>query len=306
MLDGAAKLGELIDGRRRAGHAGAGDDRPRQRVRRLRLLQAGKGAGVKPIIGMEAYFTPGTRFDRAPFASATTHRRRGTTAPAAGAYTHMTLLAAARRGHAQPVPHLLAGQPRGAVPQARASTASCSSATARASSPPPAARRARSRPGCGPASTTRPRRPPPTSRTSSARRTSISELMDHGLDIERRTREDLLRLARDLDLRSSRRTTCTTRTQQDAEAHEALLCVQSGSTLADPNRFKFDGDGFYLKSAAEMRRCSRDLPEACDNTLLIAERCEVTFNRAPTTCRASRCRRGRTRTPGSSRRSSAA
>ena len=45
----------------------------------------------------------------------------------------------------------------------------------------------------------------------------------------------------------------------------------------DPNRFKFDADDFYLKSAAEMRHLWRELPEACDNTLLIAERCEVSF-----------------------------
>ncbi|HEU0205334.1 MAG TPA: DNA polymerase III subunit alpha, partial [Pseudolysinimonas sp.] len=53
--------------------------------------------------------------------------------------------------------------------------------------------------------------------------------------------------------------------------------VQSGSTLMDPNRFKFDADDFYLKSAQEMRHLWRELPEACDNTLLIAERCEVSF-----------------------------
>ena len=66
--------------------------------------------------------------------------------------------------------------------------------------------------------------------------------------------------------------------QHDAKSHEALLCVQSGSRLDDPNRFKFDGDGYYLKSAAEMRHLFRELPEACDNTLLIAERCDVSFN----------------------------
>ena len=56
--------------------------------------------------------------------------------------------------------------------------------------------------------------------------------------------------------------------------------MQSGSTLDDPNRFKFDGDGYYIKTAAEMRQLFRDHPEACDNTLLIAERCEVEFNTA--------------------------
>ena len=64
---------------------------------------------------------------------------------------------------------------------------------------------------------------------------------------------------------------------EDAKAHSALLCVQSGSTMMDPNRFKFDADDFYLKSPAEMRHTWRELPEACDNTLRIAEMCEISF-----------------------------
>src|SRR6478672_6717220 len=62
-----------------------------------------------------------------------------------------------------------------------------------------------------------------------------------------------------------------------AKAHAALLCVQSGSTLMDPNRFKFDAEEFYLKTPEQMRHLFRELPEACDNTLLIAERCDVSF-----------------------------
>src|SRR4029077_7242746 len=62
---------------------------------------------------------------------------------------------------------------------------------------------------------------------------------------------------------------------EDAQAHGVLLCVQSGSTMADPTRFKFDADEFYLKTPAQMREIWRDLPDACDNTLAIAERCEV-------------------------------
>ncbi|MGH3559408.1 MAG: DNA polymerase III subunit alpha, partial [Mycobacterium sp.] len=62
-------------------------------------------------------------------------------------------------------------------------------------------------------------------------------------------------------------------TRDGAHNHEALLCVQTGKTLSDPNRFKFDGDGYYLKSAAEMRGIWDDeIPGACDATLLIAER----------------------------------
>ena len=103
------------------------------------------------------------------------------------------------------------------------------------------------------------------------------ELMDHGLAIENRTRADLLEIARRLKLPLVATNDLHYTHQSESAAHEVLLCVQSASTLADANRFKFEGDGYYLKSPAEMRALFADLPEACDNTLAIAERCEVTF-----------------------------
>jgi len=104
-----------------------------------------------------------------------------------------------------------------------------------------------------------------------------AEIMDHGIDIERRTMSDLLRLAKELDLPLVATNDLHYTHAHDATAHAALLCVQSASTLDDPNRFKFDSDEFYLKSAAQMRQLFSDYPEACDNTLLIAERCNVNF-----------------------------
>ena len=65
---------------------------------------------------------------------------------------------------------------------------------------------------------------------------------------------------------------------EDAGAQDAMLCINSGSTLDEPGRFKFDGTGYYIKSAEEMRELFKDLPEACDNTLEIAERCNVMFD----------------------------
>ncbi|GGK68831.1 DNA polymerase III subunit alpha [Ornithinimicrobium pekingense] len=103
------------------------------------------------------------------------------------------------------------------------------------------------------------------------------ELMDHGIAIERQTRQDLLRLAKELSLPLLATNDLHYTTQEDAKAHSALLCVQSGSTMQDPNRFKFDGDGYYLKTAQEMRHIWRELPEACDNTLVVAERCDISF-----------------------------
>ena len=81
--------------------------------------------------------------------------------------------------------------------------------------------------------------------------------------------------------------------------------MQTGSTMADANRFKFEGDSYYLKSPAEMRALFAELPEACDNTLAIAERCDVSFTEGNGTYMPRYpCPRGRPRTPGSSVRSS--
>ncbi|MBI2206969.1 MAG: DNA polymerase III subunit alpha [Candidatus Rokubacteria bacterium] len=60
-------------------------------------------------------------------------------------------------------------------------------------------------------------------------------------------------------------------------AHEALLCIQTGSTLNDPNRWKFSTEEFYLKSAEEMAEVFREIPAACTNTLAVAERCNLTL-----------------------------
>src|SRR4051812_12203293 len=103
------------------------------------------------------------------------------------------------------------------------------------------------------------------------------ELMDHGLDIERRVHTQLKQLATELSIPLVATNDLHYTYADDAQAHEVLLCVQSGKTLADPNRFKFDARDFYLKSPQEMRTLWRELPQACDNTLLIAERCDVGF-----------------------------
>jgi len=104
------------------------------------------------------------------------------------------------------------------------------------------------------------------------------ELMDHGLGIERRHRDELLQIARTLDIALIATNDLHYVYPQDAESHDVLLCIGTRTTMDDPKRFRFDARDFYLKTAAEMRAVWAELPEACDNTLLIAERCNVTFN----------------------------
>src|SRR6478609_6620174 len=103
------------------------------------------------------------------------------------------------------------------------------------------------------------------------------ELMDHGITAERATREDLLRIAKTLGLPTIVTNDTHYTNPEDADGQDALICVASGKRLADTNRLKFDGGGYYIKSAAEMRELWRDFPDGCDNTLAIAERCDVEF-----------------------------
>ncbi|MGP6172831.1 DNA polymerase III subunit alpha [Corynebacterium sp. A21] len=99
------------------------------------------------------------------------------------------------------------------------------------------------------------------------------ELMDHGLEIENRVRSELLEIGRKLDLPPLVTNDCHYVLESQAKAHEAMLCVQTGKTLHDPDRFKFDGSGYYIKTSAQMREIwDETVPDGCDNTLWIAER----------------------------------
>ncbi|KAB8188568.1 DNA polymerase III subunit alpha [Nonomuraea phyllanthi] len=97
------------------------------------------------------------------------------------------------------------------------------------------------------------------------------ELMDHGIDIEREVRADLLKLAKQLNIPLLATNDSHYVTEDQADAHDSLLCVGVGKNKDDPNRFRFNGSGYYLKSAEEMYALFPELPEACDNTLLVAE-----------------------------------
>jgi len=101
------------------------------------------------------------------------------------------------------------------------------------------------------------------------------ELQDHGIADQHRTNPQLIEIARRIDAPLLATNDSHYTHREDAVAHDALLCVQTGALISDTNRFKFEGTEHYLKTAAEMRHLFRDVPEACDNTLLIAERADV-------------------------------
>ena len=101
------------------------------------------------------------------------------------------------------------------------------------------------------------------------------ELQDHGMETQHRTNRHLIEIARDLHLPLLATNDSHYVHQEGSVAHDALLCVQTGAQVDDPKRFRFETDQHYLKTAAEMRALFAEVPEACDNTLLIAERASV-------------------------------
>ncbi|MEO9324651.1 DNA polymerase III subunit alpha [Nocardioides sp. C4-1] len=238
--------------------------------------------GVKPIIGIEAYITPDTprgERKRVRWGKGDLKEEGGNDVAGGGAYTHMTMWAETTQGmhnlfklssraslegyfykprmdkeilaeHSEGL-IVSTGCPSGAV-QTRLRLGQYDAAVAEAAA----------------------------LQDIFGRDSVFLELMDHGIQIEKVVRDDLLRLGKQLGIPPLATNDSHYNNPEDADAHDALICVASGKRLSDPNRLKFDGGGYYIKSAAEMRELWADkwgMPEACDNTLAIAERCDVEF-----------------------------
>jgi DNA polymerase III subunit alpha len=104
------------------------------------------------------------------------------------------------------------------------------------------------------------------------------ELMDHGLDIEKRVRDGLIDIGRKLGIPPVVTNDSHYTREEDAAAHDLLLCVQTGKNLSDPDRFKFGGTGYYIKTAAEMYAVDQSdaWQEGCRNSqLLVAEQVDT-------------------------------
>ncbi|MCB8933815.1 MAG: DNA polymerase III subunit alpha [Fimbriimonadaceae bacterium] len=101
------------------------------------------------------------------------------------------------------------------------------------------------------------------------------ELQDHRLKEQAMIREPLLRIARELNLPTIATNDAHYLCKTDSKPHDVLLCIQTGSLVEDNKRMRFETDEFYLKSEEEMAALFPDVPEALENTALIAEMCEV-------------------------------
>ena len=273
MLDGAARVDELVKEVANQGMPAIAITDHGNVFGAYEFNKKAIAAGVKPIIGIEAYVAPESRFDkrRVKWADGGEDDVSG-----GGAYTHMTLLAENNEGLSNLFKlsslaslegyyykprmdrDLLSKYGKGLI-----ATTGC----------PGGEIQTRLRMGAYKEA----KQAASELRDIFGAENFYLEIMDHGIDIETRVKADLLKLGKEIGLPLLATNDLHYTNHEDAASHEALLCVQSGSTLADPKRFKFENNEFYLKSAKEMRKLFSDIPEACDNTLLIAERCNITM-----------------------------
>ncbi|MEO6791472.1 MAG: DNA polymerase III subunit alpha [Ornithinibacter sp.] len=278
MLDGAARIGDLFTRAAEMGMPALASTDHGYVFGAYEFWKKAQGTGVKPIIGVEAYVTPGThRTDKTRVKWGDERSRPGDDVSGSGAYTHMTLLARNNTGlhnlfrmdSQASLDQVYAKWPRvdrellSQYGEGLIATSGCASGEIQT----------RLRLG----QYAQAKQAASDFQDIFGKENFYCEVMDHGLDVERRSMKDLLRLAGELGMPLVATNDLHYTGPEDAKAHSALLCVQSGSTMMDPGRFKFDADEFYLKSPAEMRRTWRELPQACDNTLRIAEMCDISF-----------------------------
>ncbi|KIU15314.1 DNA polymerase III subunit alpha [Mycolicibacterium llatzerense] len=272
MLDGAAKVKPMIAEALRLGMPAIGMTDHGNMFGASEFYNIATKEGIKPIIGIEAYIAPASRFNtkRVTWGDPS---QKGDDVSGSGSYTHMTMVAENATGlrnlfklsslasfegqlgkWSRMDAEIIAENSSGII-----ATTGCPSGEVQ----------------------TRLRLGHEQEALEAAakwqdifgKENFFLELMDHGIEIERRVREGLLDVGKKLGIPPLATNDCHYVTREASHNHEALLCIQTGKTLSDPTRFKFDGDGYYLKSAADMRAMwDHQVPGACDSTLLIAER----------------------------------
>ena len=272
MLDGAAKVDQLLDKAVEFKMPAIAITDHGNNFGAFDFWEQATKKGIKPIIGIEAYLAPGSRLDK----SRTYWADGGDDDLSKGAYSHLTMLSTDNDSmmnlfklssyawlegyYFQPRMdrELLAKYAKGIV-----ATSGCAGGEVQTR-----LRLGQYKEALETAAEFR---------DIFGKDNYFIEIMDHGASVERRSFSDLIKLSKDLGIPLVATNDLHYTEPGHADAQEALLCVQTGTKLTDERRFKFDGSGYYLKSARQMRELFAEFPEACDNTLLIAERSDISF-----------------------------
>ena len=273
MLDGAARVEEMVLAAKADGQTAIGITDHGNLYGAIDFYQACNKHGVTPIVGLEAYMSATSRFDR-PARRGKVDDTGGETEGGQKLYNHLTLLAMNNAGYKNlrelSSKAFLEGyyyKPRldwdllerfsgGLV-----ATTGCLGGVVLQALLRDDYNKARDLAG--------------RLQTIFGVDSFYVEMQDHGMPEQHRTNPALLQIAKELNAPLLATNDLHYVKHSDYEMHDALLCIGTGSRVSDVDRFRFSSDQHYLKSAAEMRYLFRDIPDACDNTLAIAERVDL-------------------------------
>jgi DNA polymerase-3 subunit alpha len=274
MLDGAARIKDVVA-------AAAADNQPAIAITDHGVLygvvdfvKAAKSAGIKPIVGIEAYFTDGSRFDR-PLGSANKRFHMNLLAENEVGYRNLLQLSSRAflegyyykprmdfdllAAHSEGI-IATSGCLGGMVPQLLAPDSMSEEGNKGQVRDFDAALAAAGR-----------------FQDIFGRDSFFIEVQDHGLASQKSIMPDLLEISRRIGAPLVATNDAHYTRQSEHETHDVLLCIQTGSLRDEPGRLRFEGSQHYLKTATEMRRLFPEdtYPKACDNTLWIAERANL-------------------------------
>ncbi len=257
LLDGAIRLSELIEQAREFDQPAAALTDHGSLYGMIRFYRQAKRAGIKPILGCEVYLTPGSRLEKKDQTR-----------------YHLILLAENNKGYHNLIQLVSRGHLEGFYYKPRVdkellyrhaegliATSACLQ-------------------GELAVLLTEDRRDKAEKALQEyldifGRDNFFIELQDHGLEEQKRINPILIEMADKFETELIASNDCHYLNQEDAELHDLLLALQTGTTIQDENRMQFQGDQFYFKSSAEMKELFGAVPEALENTVKIAERCNV-------------------------------
>jgi DNA polymerase III subunit alpha len=274
LLDGAARTSDVVAAAARMGQPAIGITDHGNLYGVVDFVKAAKEHGIKPVIGIEAYFTDGSRFDRPP---ADQNKRYHMLLYAENEVGYRNLLQLSSKSFLEGYYYkprmdleLLAAHSEGII-----ATSGCLGGLVPQLLGPDAVSEE------GNKGTVRDF---DAALAAAGRFQDIFgkdsffiEIQDHGLAAQQRIMGDLLDISKRIGAPLLATNDAHYTRQEEHDAHDALLCIQTGSLRNEPGRLRFEGSEHYLKSAEQMRSLFPDdrFPGACDNTLLIAERADV-------------------------------
>lgn len=264
LLDGAIRIGDLFKKAKECGMRAIAITDHGNLFGAIDFYQSASRAGIKPIIGCELYLAPKSRFEKGPYAAGEGAR-------------HLVVLARDNQGYQNIIKLTTNAYLEGLYYKPRIDKellAECSGGLIGLSA-------------CLHGEIAdlllKGRRDEAAATASEYRRifgdgNFFLEIMENGIPEQKTANEELIKLARELSLPLVATNDCHYLNRNDAEAHEVLLCIQTGKTIEDQDRMRLSTDHFYLKTPREMMESFSYCPEAIENTGKIAERCNVTLN----------------------------